>query len=584
MIPDDFIQNLLARVDIVDVVERHVPLRKAGANYVACCPFHQEKTPSFTVSPTKQFYHCFGCGAHGTAIGFLMAHSGQSFVESVEELAGRAGMTVPHVATKPESASANSGTDLREALLTAMRFYKIRLKESPRAVAYLQRRGLTGEIAARFGLGYAPSGWQPLGEAFDDYDSPALEAAGLVIVGDQGKRYDRFRDRIMFPILDQRGEVIGFGGRVLDQGEPKYLNSPETAVFSKGRELYGLTQARKAIRASGRILVVEGYMDVVALAQFGVGYVVATLGTATTPMHAQKLFRQADQIVFCFDGDNAGRKAAWRALENTLPSLADGKNAAFLFLPEGEDPDTYVRAHGAEAFEALLLRQSLPLSEYFLQELASRHPPSSDEGRAALVKAAEPYLSQIGAPVLASLVRKRLLDLAGLNPDEGSVLLPVANRSKPAQAPTRRPRARVSLALSLVKCLLARPDLIALCRLNPPEDTAPEAQALARILRTLQSHAQTAPGTAVLLQWLGEGPGQNALERALRLIQEEELSPEALEVELVSSVARYQELAHEAAVAVLMQRPFASLSPAEREMVKAHALRRREGGAGEAGA
>jgi len=572
MIPDDFIQSLLARIDIVDVVERQVPLRKAGANYVACCPFHQEKTPSFTVSPSKQFYHCFGCGAHGTAIGFLMAQSGQSFVEAVEDLAGRVGLTVPQVAGRASAAGAGDAPDLRQTLATAAKFYKARLKESPRAIAYLQGRGLSGEVAARFGIGYAPAGWQPLEAAFPDYQDSALEASGLVIVGDQGKRYDRFRDRIMFPILDQRGEVIGFGGRVLDQGEPKYLNSPETPVFSKGRELYGLTQARKAIRESGRILVVEGYMDVVALAQFGVAYAVATLGTSTTPVHAQKLFRQADQIVFCFDGDNAGRKAAWRALENTLPSLVDGKNVAFLFLPEGEDPDSYVRAQGAAAFEQLLSAKSLPLSDYFLQEMASRHPPGSAEGRAALVKAAEPYLAQMAAPLLATLVRKRLLELAGLDAADAAALLP--NRAPRREPAVVRPRTRVSLELSLVKCLLANPGLIEHCPLAPSDDPAPEAQALARILRVLARNEGVAPGTATLLQRLGEGPGQSVLERALGLMQEEDLGAQAVEVEFRSSVQRYQELDDEAAVAALLKgRSLSSLTPEEQARVRAHLAR-----------
>jgi len=310
MIPNDFITTLLSRVDIVDVIDRSVPLKKAGANYQACCPFHTEKTPSFTVSPTKQFYHCFGCGAHGTAIGFLMEHDGKSFPEAVEALARDAGLAVPHTEPAGERERREESSDLAELLLEAARFYRAQLKDAPEAIAYLKRRGLTGAIAARFGVGYAPAGWQNLAKAFPRYDDPALEAAGLVVRGEAGKRYDRFRERIMFPIHDTRGHVIGFGGRVLDSGEPKYLNSPETAVFSKGRELYGLYLARNAIRDAGRVVVVEGYMDVVALAQHGVEYAVATLGTSTTPVHAQKLFRLADTVVFCFDGDAAGRKAA----------------------------------------------------------------------------------------------------------------------------------------------------------------------------------------------------------------------------------------------------------------------------------
>ncbi|HXU66162.1 MAG TPA: DNA primase, partial [Casimicrobiaceae bacterium] len=383
MIPRDFIETLLSRVDIVEVVDRYVPLKKAGANYQACCPFHSEKTPSFTVSPTKQFYHCFGCGAHGTAIGFLMEHGGQSFPEAVEALARDAGLEVPRVERTGEREARQVSQDLNETLLAAARFYRAQLKDAPAAIAYLKRRGLTGVVAAHFGIGYAPPGWQNLAAAFPAYDAPALDATGLVISGDNGKRYDRFRDRIMFPIHDTRGRVIGFGGRVLDAGEPKYLNSPETSVFSKGRELYGLYLARNAIRDAGRVVVVEGYMDVVALAQHGIGYAVATLGTSTTAAHAQKLLRLSDMVVFCFDGDAAGRKAAWRALENVLPVLADGKEARFLFLPDGEDPDDFVRKRGKDAFEQALDR-AVPLSQYLLTELATQHSPTTAEGRAAL--------------------------------------------------------------------------------------------------------------------------------------------------------------------------------------------------------
>src|SRR5664279_4711759 len=414
MIPNDFIQTLLSRVDIVDVVDRLVPLKKAGANYVACCPFHSEKTPSFTVSQPKQFYHCFGCGAHGTAIGFLMEFSGKTFPEAVEELARDAGVEVPRVEARPgEVERREQAQDLAGLLLTAAKFYRSALKDAPRAIDYLKGRGLTGAIAAHFGIGYAPDGWQPLSAAFERYDDPELETAGLVLAGDAGKRYDRFRDRIMFPIHDSRGQVIGFGGRVLGEGEPKYLNSPETPLFSKGRELYSLYLARNAIRDAGKVIVVEGYMDVVALAQHGVEYAVATLGTATTPTHVQKLFRLTDTVVFCFDGDNAGRKAAWRALENTLAVLADGKNAVFLFLPDGEDPDDFVRKRGKAAFEKAQ-EAAVPLSEFLLGELAARHPPASAEGRAALVAAARPHLAEINAPVLAAILRRRLSELSGL--------------------------------------------------------------------------------------------------------------------------------------------------------------------------
>ena len=354
MIPDSFKQDLLNRVDIVDVVQRYVQLRKAGANYVGLCPFHNEKTPSFSVSPAKQFYHCFGCGVHGNAIGFLMAYASLGYVDAVKDLASQAGMQVPEAQPRSpeEAARKEREPDLTAVMEKAMAFYRAELKKSPRAIDYLKGRGLTGEIAARYRIGYAPDDWQGLKAAFPEYEDKSLVECGLVIAGDEGKRYDRFRDRVMFPILNARGAVIGFGGRILDKGEPKYLNSPETPLFEKGRELYGLPQARDAIRHAGRVLVVEGYMDVVALAQYDVGYAVATLGTATTPVHVSKLLRLTDELVFCFDGDAAGRKAAWRALEVSLPLAPDHKPIRFLFLPDGEDPDTYVRKHGKEAFEA----------------------------------------------------------------------------------------------------------------------------------------------------------------------------------------------------------------------------------------
>src|SRR6478736_6068822 len=442
MIPNDFIQTLLARVDIVEVIDRYVPLKKAGANYSACCPFHSEKTPSFTVSPSKQFYHCFGCGAHGTAVGFLMEYGGKAFPDAVEELARDAGMEVPRVERPGEREKRDEAQDLNEILLAAAKFYRSQLKDAPRAIDYLKSRGLTGEVAARFGIGYSPDAWQGLEAVFPKYDAPELDAAGLVINGDGGKRYDRFRDRVMFPIHDSRGRVIGFGGRVLGAGEPKYLNSPETAVFSKGRELYGLYLARNAIRAAGRVLVVEGYMDVVALAQHGIEYAVATLGTSTTPAHAQKLFRLADCVVFCFDGDAAGRKAAWRALENTLPVLADGKEARFLFLPDGEDPDDFVRRRGKSALERAI-DAAIPLSQYLLTELAALHPPHTAEGRAALVAAVRPYANQITAPVLRALVRGQVAELAGLPADQLQMLLGSAG-SEETTAPSRHPRPSAS--------------------------------------------------------------------------------------------------------------------------------------------
>ncbi|HRE14779.1 MAG TPA: DNA primase, partial [Usitatibacteraceae bacterium] len=349
MIPQDFIQTLLARVDIVEVIDRHVRLKKAGAHYKACCPFHNEKTPSFNVSPSRQFYHCFGCGAHGNAIGFVMEYAGLSYPDAIRELAQQAGLEVPE--TRGDPARAAQAKGLLERMMESLAYYRAQLKQSPAAIDYLKRRGVSGEIAARYGLGWAPDAWQSLQSVFADYETPAMKETGLVIDSEpegegaaarKSRRYDRFRGRVMFPILDARGNVIGFGGRVIGEGEPKYLNSPETPLFEKGRELYGLYQARRAIRDANRVIVVEGYMDVVALAQSGVENAVATLGTATTPLHVGKLLKLADEVVFCFDGDAAGRKAAWRALEVSLPVLADGKRIAFLFLPAEDDPDTFV--------------------------------------------------------------------------------------------------------------------------------------------------------------------------------------------------------------------------------------------------
>ncbi len=442
MIPQSFIQDLLNRVDIVDVIDRHVKLKRAGANYAACCPFHAEKSPSFTVSPTKQFYHCFGCGAHGTAVGFLMEYSGLGFVEAVKDLAQGVGMTVPDVRAPEAARAARAGDDLLPVLLQAAQYYRTQLKDAARAIDYLKKRGLSGDIAKRFGIGYAPDGWQNLEAAFPDYGATALATAGLVKTNEQGKRYDVFRDRVMFPIVDVRGNVIGFGGRVLDggnaaaPGSPKYLNSPETPVFEKGRELYGLYQARRAIRDAGRVIVVEGYMDVVALAQSGIEYAVATLGTATTPVHVQKLLRQTDEIVYCFDGDAAGRRAAWRALENSLGQLVDGKQIGFLFLPDGEDPDTYVRAHGKAAFESLL-GQSVPLSQFLFDELGARVNRESNEGRAKLLQDARPLVKQVTAPLLSLLLRKRLAEMTGITQQELDGQFHI--QSQPAAAVRRGP-------------------------------------------------------------------------------------------------------------------------------------------------
>ena len=452
MIPQSFIHELLNRVDIVDAIDRFVPLKKAGVNFVACCPFHSEKTPSFTVSQAKQFYHCFGCGAHGNAINFLIEYSGLSFVEAVNDLAAYAGVQVPvqqtdaffkqndigdasqySTAGYDENGLEISPQDLIGAIAVATRFYREQLKVSEKAIAYLKERGLSGKTAARFAIGYAPPGWQNLESVFANYRSAGtrklLVQAGLIIVTDEAKQYDRFRDRIMFPILNQKGQIIGFGGRVLEQEEPKYLNSPETILFEKGRELYNFFSARRAIREANYVVVVEGYMDVIALAQHGIDNTVAALGTATTSIHIQKLLRQTDNIVFCFDGDRAGRKAAWRALENSLALLSDGKHLGFLFLPEGEDPDSYVNRYGKESFEKQL-KQATPLSEFLFKELCAGIELQTSEGRAKLVNEVKPLLQQVKAPALSLMLLRRLVELSGISQAELEELLQIKRSSR----------------------------------------------------------------------------------------------------------------------------------------------------------
>ena len=455
MIPQDFIQQLLARVDIVDVVGRHVKLKRAGANFLGLCPFHGEKSPSFTVSPTKQFYHCFGCGAHGSAIGFLMEHAGQGYVDAIRDLAREAGMTVPEsrdIDPVAAAAAASESQSLLAILETAARHYRQRLRDTPRAIDYLKGRGLAGETAAQFGIGYAPAQWRGLEAAVPDYSAPVMATAGLVIespvddtsAGISGKpldndsgrgtpdsggevsvaqtpgrtrRYDRFRDRIMFPIRNVKGECIGFGGRIIGEGTPKYLNSPETPVFSKGRELYGLFEARQALRDSGYVLVTEGYMDVVALAQLGFANAVATLGTACTNEHVQKLFRFTDAVVFSFDGDAAGRRAARKALDGALPYATDVRNVKFLFLPAEHDPDSFIRAHGKDAF-ARMVSDATPLSRFMVEVAREGCDLDTAEGRAMLATQAKPLWSALPEGVLKTQLLGELAELVGIGERE----------------------------------------------------------------------------------------------------------------------------------------------------------------------
>jgi DNA primase len=564
VIPKSFIQDLLNRLDIVDVIERYLPLKKAGANYVACCPFHTEKSPSFTVSQSKQFYHCFGCGAHGTAIGFVMEHTGMGFVEAVEELAKSAGMTVPREASNiPQHKVA---PDLYELMQTATRYYREQLKKTPRAIDYLKRRGLSGEVAARFGIGYAPDDWQNLKAAVPDYQDKSLVETGLVIVNDEGgKRYDRFRDRIMFPIVNVRGQVIGFGGRVLDKGEPKYLNSPETTLFEKGHELYGLYQAQKAIRAQQRVIVVEGYMDVVALAQHGVEYAVATLGTATTPFHVQKLLRLADQIVFCFDGDKPGQKAAWRALENALPHLQDGKRLGFLFLPEEHDPDTYIREYGREAFEHEL-DNSLPLSGYLLRQLTAEVDLKTQEGKSTLLKNAQPLLTAITAPTTALLLRKEVAALAGIEQAELEALWSIKPVAAPQrQAPPKARRSAPSGLRNLLRCLVMKPEL---ARQLPPEflaegEAGNEAAAIVALAEWMKESADELSTAALIQHFQG-----TMHEAALNAVQGDimHLGEEFdIDAEFAGLLRKMRREAIEAEMAALLAKGLGGMSLAERE-------------------
>ena len=486
MIPAGFLQDLLSRVDIVDVVGRHVELKRGGANLMGLCPFHAEKSPSFSVSPAKQFYYCFGCGASGDAIRFLTEHLGLSFVEAVRELAQGVGLEVPEEQVSDQERQRRDTlrqrrTSITQVLERAAAFYRAQLKAAPRAVDYLKRRGLTGEIAARYGLGYAPPGWRTLAGVFPAYDDPVLEEAGLVrqkTAEDDAApadvergRYDWFRDRVMFPIRGVSGEVIGFGGRVLDDAKPKYINSPETPVFSKGRELYGLYEARQALRDRGAALVVEGYMDVVALAQLGFPNAVATLGTACTEDHVRKLFRHTDTVVFSFDGDAAGRRAAARALEAALPHAGDLRQVRFLFLPPEHDPDSYVREHGAAAFEQQLA-QALPLSRQLVEQAAEGCDLAGAEGRARFLAHARPLWTALpdGAlkrqllPELARRATMEPADLASLwGGAAGAGPAPAlqATGSRPAAAPVftrpaprgparRAPAAPADLALRLL--------------------------------------------------------------------------------------------------------------------------------------
>ena len=598
MIPQPFIHDLLDRVDIVDAIDRHVPLKKAGANFIACCPFHSEKTPSFTVSQTKQFFHCFGCGAHGNAITFLINFSGLSFVEAVHELAAYAGMQVPTqvsaIAVKEASSespgaskddeehahqSEISKQELVLALKTATQYYREQLKTSEKAIDYLKQRGLSGKTAAHFGIGYAPPGWHNLEAIFSSYQSEntrdVLVKAGLIVISEDGKQYDRFRNRIMFPIISLKGQIIGFGGRVLDQGEPKYLNSPETSLFEKGRELYNFFSAHRAIREANCAVVVEGYMDVIALWQHGIENVVATLGTATTAFHIQKLLRQTDRIVFCFDGDKAGRKAAWRALENSLALISDGKYLSFLFLPEGDDPDSYVRQCGKTSFERQLL-QAMPLSEFLFKELCTGINLQTDEGRAKLIHDAKPLLRQVKASVLSFMLINRLAELSGMGRNELHDVLQIKPISKARVIKNISRKQPNSPYRWIILALLHDPSYIAKLDRNllvSSDGNNSEIDALRALVEFLEQHPQLIEKKSLssLLTYLHGNSNIAVLENIESEILEWDDAIN-IEAEFVGALEKLQQMRRKKRMTELHSKPLGELSDEEKQELQRLAM------------
>lgn len=508
LIPDSFIEELLGRADIVELIERHIPLKRNGREFQACCPFHDEKTPSFTVSPQKQFYHCFGCGAHGTAIGFLMNYEGLEFVDAVEELARQAGMTVPRDAAAPRKAT----DGLLDMMETAARWYQEQLRDNAEAIAYLKTRGLSGEIASEYGIGFAPAGWNHLTDALGGTAEKLalLQRGGMLSEGKSGS-YDKFRHRIMFPIHDRRGRVIGFGGRALADDGPKYLNSPETELFHKGQELYGLYLARKTSGRLERIIVVEGYMDVVALAQFGFGNTVATLGTAVSGDQVGQVFRASEEVIYCFDGDRAGRQAAWRAVEATLPRMRDGRQARFLFLPEGEDPDSMVRSLGAEKF-ANLLASGQPMSEFYFRHFTEQVDMSSLDGRARLVELARPGLLKIPEGVFRDMMMQRLEELARHQLERSPERMRAAKPNRTGAAAFGRPPIQQRTPIRLAMAHLVQDPAMAKHVEQRPLLRECELQGM-DILRELIDFCAERPNisTAQLLELWREHPAQTHL-------------------------------------------------------------------------
>ncbi len=557
LIPRQFIDDLLSRIDIVDVVDEYVPLKKGGKDHKACCPFHNEKSPSFTVSADKQFYHCFGCGAHGSSISFLMEYAHMDFVEAVEDLASRAGLEVPREAGS--EARSESVQPIYDVLARANAYFQQQLRQhpdAPQAVDYLRNRGLSGEIAAAFGMGFAPPGWDNLLNAIgrNDADRTLMSRAGLLVDKGGGGLYDRFRDRITFPILDRRGRTVGFGGRVLGDETPKYLNSPETAVYHKGRELYGLYQARKAAGRPKRLIVVEGYTDVVALAQHDIPNAVATLGTAATEAHLEQLFRASEDVVFCFDGDDAGRRAAWRALETTLPAMHDGRQAFFMFLPDGQDPDSLVRTRGAAEFASAVTAAD-SLGTFLFDHLAAGVDLGTIDGRSRLAALARPLLAKLPPGSFRELCEKRLAELTGLAPENSSTLVMgrgYAMVSRPSKPPYKYKRQSPSLVRKVITWLLHHPSLgggvVATAHLRSLE--LPGVPLLLELIETLEENPHLTTG-ALLERFRDHESG-----RHLARLAAEEIATldEGLEGEFKDSLVKLRRLAEDQRFAELARK------------------------------
>jgi DNA primase len=564
-IPRDFIDQLLNRVDIVDLIDSRVTLRKkTGSNFFACCPFHQEKNPSFSVSQTKQFYYCFGCGAHGNAIDFLLQYDRLNFPEAIEMLAQLTGMEVPRQATAYSSEKVAAQKTLYDLLDQVARFYQTQLrqhKDAPRAVEYLKNRGVSGEIAKDFGIGFVADSWDSVLQMFEKNKAQLVEA-GMLIKKDDGGLYDRFRDRIMFPILDRRGRVVGFGGRVIDKGEPKYLNSPETPIFQKGHELYGLYQTLQANRTLTRVLVVEGYMDVIALFQHGITYAVATLGTATSAHHLERLFRHTAEIIFCFDGDEAGKTAAWRALQVTLPIMHDGVQVRFMFLPDGEDPDSLVRAEGKEKFEERMLRAST-IADFFFQTLTTQADINSTDGRARYVKLANDLIKQIPAGVfhemmLDELSRRARIDIKKINPTAARPAAALQRRAAPLAAKQPSP---LRLAMTL---LIQQPSLVGLISEPLPVLDMSGFELLTEIIALAEQNPSLSAGALI-----ERFRGRDEWEMLNKLMNWQHMIPETgVQHEFTGAIKQLRKLAQDHVIDQLLSKAaLAELSLEEKQML-----------------